>query len=791
MRTTHKKIASVVTAALAIANFPATAQAVDKPSQAKSEIESIVVTAQKREQSVQEIPISISAFNGNALKELGLNETDELGQFVPGLEISTSSGEGSQLIIFLRGAGLSDFNVNNAGPIGIYSDEVYISSPALTAFQFFDTQRLEILKGPQGTLYGRNTTGGAIKFVSNKPTEELEFSGRASFGSFSTSVVEAAVSGGFSDNVRGRFAFIKNDGDGHMRNLGDPLQPTNGEDDSKASGVDSLSYRGLLEFDYDKLNVLVNIHGVDLKSPATSFRPLGTLDEVGNPCSSEAIRANQCFDFLGYRSPDDPLTGFYDSQKEISLESTGGYIEVNYEAGDLTFTSISAYDEIERFLPEETDGGPAKILDIVYGVKSETFSQEFRLTGGSDKLEWLVGAFYLTEDLESDQTVDVFAEFKPLLGGASDPAGITLGAPVLLGRSNNFQDIESYAVFGQASFELTDDLTITLGARYTEEERKFSAKTQLENDQVESEFVALVDENTGEVLVSIPYGGDLDPLVLYERPNLKSESDAFSYRVAVDYKIEPNMLTYASISRGYKSGGFNGGFLALDPAQAEVQLTPFDPEYLTAYEVGFKSDLLDSKLRFNAAIFFNDFTDLQVFSLFQTDLGPVVLLDNASDAEVTGLEFDITAILAEGLTAALSAAFMDSKLKNFQGAGGDDLSGNQLANTPDTSLSFLLRYEHYLNSGAMISGQAAVAYKDDLFFTTENDPVTRQNAHTLTNARVTYENKNGQWQVALFVNNLTDEFYTTNVSNTSSLTGTYTQTVGLPRTVGIEFSVNY
>lgn len=759
-------------------------------SSQSGQLERITVTAQKREQSVQEVPISISAYNGEALNELGLTETDQLGQFVPGLEISTSSGEGSQLIVFLRGAGLNDFNTNNAGPIGIYSDEVYISSPALTAFQFFDTQRLEVLKGPQGTLYGRNTTGGAIKFISNKPSDEFEFRGRASYATFNTSVVEAAVSGGLTDNVKGRLAFIKNDSDGYMTNLGDPTIPDNSSDDIDASGADSFSYRGFLEFDFDDLNVLVNIHGVELSSKATSFRSLGTTSDGLTRCSDAMIVSNQCVNFLGYKSPDDPYSGFYDGQKEIELDSTGAYVEVNYDFNNMTFTSITAYDEIERFLPEETDASPAKILEVVYGVESQTFSQEFRIVGGNDQFNWLAGAFYLQEDLEQDQTVDIFAEFLPLLGGASDAAGLVLGAPVLFARTNNLQDIETYAIFGQATYAITDKLNVTLGLRYTEEKRNFSALTQLENSTAESELPVVFNDE-GEVSFAIPYGPTSGPLVLYERANLEVNSEAFSYRVAIDYKVSPNILSYASVSRGYKSGGFNGGFLDLDPAIAELQLVPFDPEFLTAYEIGFKSDLLDNKLRLDGAFFYNDFSDLQVFNLLETESAPVVLLDNASDASVIGFELDATAILSDGLTLTVSAALMDGELKNFQASTGPDFSGNKIANTPDSSLSTIIRYEHFTNDGAMIAFQTSASYKDDLFFSTENDPVTKQEGYTLVNARVAYENSDGNWSVAAFVNNLADKFYTTNVSNTSTLTGGYTQTLGSPRVVGVELSYKY
>lgn len=747
-------------------------ESTDSSQEENSAIEKILVTAQKRTQSVQEVPISISAFSGDMLEDMGLAETAQLGEYIPGLEIGNASGEGSQLIVFLRGAGLNDFNTNNAGPIGIYSDEVYISSPALTAFQFFDTQRLEVLKGPQGTLYGRNTTGGAIKFVTNKPTEDFEAKGRLSYGNYDTAEIEAAVSGPLTESVSGRLAFIKSDSDGFVENL---------QDSSDIGAIDSLAYRGFLSFDLDELQILVNYHGVKLDSQATNYVPLGatklvpegqfgdvidlnTLSPIRTRCSNQETQANQCQNWSGYGAPDDPFTGNYNAVDNIDLDSKGGYIQMDYDFGDFALTSVTAYDEVERFLPEETDGFPGNLLGITYGIESETFSQELRIVGETKSTNWLAGAFYLSEDLNQDQTIDIFRDLRFLTGGLSDVTGLL---PIVNAQILNTQSIESYALFGQATYAVSESLNLTAGIRYTKEERDFS--------------------NLSRII-----GGDvvLPPdFVLYDVPDLKTNSDAVSYRLAIDYQLAPNKLLYGSISRGYKSGGFNGGFLSLNAEEAALQLQPYDPEFLTAYEIGFKSDLLNDRLRFNTAMFLNDFTDSQVFTLVRTDALPVQILDNASDAEVIGLEFDITALLTDSLSVMLSGAFLDSELKNFQSNAGDDFSGNQIARTPDTSISSILRYEHFLGNGAVITAQTSIAYKDDQFFSTENNPVVGQEAFTTVNARLSYESEDGMWKIAAFVTNLTDKAYTNSVVDLVDLGGIYIQTFAPPRQFGVELSV--
>ncbi len=723
-------------------------------------LEELIVTAQKRSESVQDIPISVAAFSDEQLNALGITQSGELGQFVPGLEIGNSSGEGSQLILFLRGAGLNDLNTNNAGPVGIYSDEVYVSSPALSPFQLFDAERVEVLKGPQGTIYGRNTTGGAVKFITKKPTQERKYSGRWRIGNQGRQTLEASASGALTETVSARVAVIKQDADGFGTNL---------IDGSNTNGVDSGAYRALVQYEpNDNLKVLVNLHGAKVDSQASSFSPLGTLDPTtGEVCSDIRIAANECVDRFGYRSPDNELDGNYNQIGNVDLDSKGAYVQVDYDFGDNTFTSVTAYDQVDRTLLEESDGSPNSLLAIDYGVSSDTFSQEFRLTGSTDTIDWLAGAYYLNETIDQNQTIDLFRSLRVLTGGAPDILGETTGAPTFFARSVNQQRLETAAVYTQFSFQLNEDFSLTLGGRYTDETREFDALAQFEEP-------------------------GSDPIVNYDFRDLETSADAFSYRAALEYKPNYTTLFYGSASRGFKSGGFNGGFLSISPEGSRRQLEPFDPEFLTAFELGVKADFLDSRVRVNAALFLNEFSDLQVFSQINQGTIPVLVLDNASDAESKGLEIEASAIIIDGLTASLSAAFIDSELKNFVASDtGLDFSGNSIAQTPETSISGILAYERGLSNGGTFNAQASFAYKDDLFFGTENNPLVGQSAYTLFNTRFAYTSPSEQWTFAAFINNLTDERYATNVSDIRDITASYVRTFGLPRTYGLELTFNF
>lgn len=705
----------------------------------------IVVTAQKREENAQDVPITITALSGDTLSQIGIQESEQLGEFLPGLEISTSSGEGSQLILFLRGAGLSDFNTNNSGPVAIYSDEVYISSPALTAFQFFDTDRVEVLKGPQGTLYGRNTTGGAIKFITAKPTDYFTAKASASYAEFDTTRFEAAVSGPITDSIRARIAVSKSDSDGFITNL---------IDGGSENGVDTFSWRGTVDIDVtSNFSLRGNIHGNEVSSPTFKFNHLGAF-----PGGVDA---------LGYSGPSNVFQGEYNQDSQVDLSSIGGYVEANLELGAVTITSVTAYDEIDRTLPEETDASPLDLLFINYGVESETFTQELRISGEGDRFQWLLGGFYLTEDLEQNQTIDLFRELRAFTGGAPDPTGAITGAPILFARSVNTQELETFAIFGQASYELLPDLTLTGGLRYTEEKKTFSALGQLEDPSF--------------------FPG---PIPVYQSTGLVNKDDAISWRVALDYQATPDVLIYGSAAKGFKSGGFNGGFLSLDPVESAIQLQPYSPEFLTAYEMGIKSDWLDGTLRVNASVFYNDFSDLQVFTLVNTNALPLQVLDNAGGADVFGVELETTISPTDGLIFNISAAFLDSELSALTNAVGVSFDGNQIANTPKYSVSALARYDFDLTDSVGAFVQGSVAMKSDVFFSTENNPIVSQDGYALVNARAGVSFSDGKVKLSIFGSNLTDKTYFTNVTDLSDF-GFFGRYVGQPRQVGVELAVEY
>lgn len=746
------------------ANAQETRQNMTAPEDGVGEI---VVTAQRREQNLQNVPVAVTALTGGKIADLGIKSSSDIAAVVPNLQIGLPGGEGNQPLIYIRGVGLADTNSNNSGPNGVYVDEVYISSPGAQTFQLIDLDRVEVLKGPQGTLYGRNATGGAINFITAKPSKEFQAQGSLSYGSFNAVHGEAAIGGPLSDSVRLRLSGTGTSSDGYVHNL------LTGR---RENGQGSFALRGQLAIDLTSdFEALLNVHGGKVNVRAPQYRSLGLLDPASGfttPCADDAILANQCGNVLGYVSPPGFYDGEYDRSEKLNVENVGTSLRLNWKLGGVTLTSISAYDYNNKMHREDTDASPFAILTIDYGVRSDSFTQELRLSGSSDTLNWVFGGYYLGEVLKQNQTGDLFRELRFLTpGGGADTTGATTGgAPVLFARTFNRQTTDAASVFGQVEYHLTPALRATLGGRYNYERKHFLAGAQLED--------AIID--------GTPVPGGIAPLYAFD--NRKSFENV-SFKVGLDYDVAPDVMAYASVSTGFKSGGFNGGFLSFDPAEAALQAQPFGEETLTAYEVGLKSRLFDRRLRFNAAAFLYDYKDLQLYTLINTGSIPLTLLDNAANARIYGAEFEMVARPVEHLDITLNLGLLHSEIKNFVSAG-TDYSGNRLALSPEVTFSGQINYDIPLSTGLSLALQPSFSYRSSQFFSADNNPLLKQDGYWLLDGRIALKADGGRWEAAVFGRNLTAKKYINYAVDLTDF-GTIEQFRGEPRTFGIELRFKY
>lgn len=727
----------------------------------------IIVTAQRRSQDIQSVPISISAFSGKKLQDQGIKSTTDLGQIVSNVTIALPQSVGNQPIITIRGIGLNDYDSNNAGPNGVYLDDVYMSSPSSQSFQTFDLDRIEVLKGPQGTLYGRNTSGGAINLITAKPADQFSARFHLEYSSYNTVNVEGAVGGPITDTLDGRLAFVENYSGGYVHNtfLG------------KRNGTQNYGARAMLLYRPNSdLKILFNAHGGQVDNPFPGYQHLGdfkpgTQLNVPVQCTIRETLGNQCVDLFGYGGQ----KSFYDeasgARNRLKVNAYGGFVRIDYSPGPVSFTSISAYEHLDKVDEEDGDSTPNRLLEATFGVDSNALSQEFRLSEDRGNFNWVFGLYYLHENLKQDQPIYLLRDGDKFFGeGAFDGVALTQSD---LSR----QVTDSYAAFGQAEYALTSKLRLVAGGRLTHERKAFQYQGA----------------------ASFQDGGidHFSPPLLLADTNQKLEESAFSWRLGLNYKPAEHVLAYASVATGFKSGAFNGSFLSTDPAEIERQLQPVKPEKVTAYELGVKASFWGGRLIANAALFYNDYRDMQVFVLVPPVPGgtgqPLNVLDNAQRAHTEGLDLSIALKPWTGFTLSSEFGLLRTNMDKFiakADVAQPNYSGNQLSMAPRVSATISADCTVPIGAGSM-DVQLTGSYKSHQFFDISNDPYTDQGAYWLLNSRIAYSFSAKKYEIALFSRNMTAKKYYVDKFDLTNPFGFIQGIVGAPRTFGVEFNAKY
>ena len=733
----------------------AQAQSGAKPVESIGEI---VVTAQKRSEDIQKVPISIQAFSAKQIQALGVKSSSDLGQITPNVDIALPAGAGNQPIIAIRGIGLNDYDTNNAGPNGVYVDEVYLSSPASQTFQTFDLQRVEVLKGPQGTLYGRNSSGGAINFISAKPTEQFAADAHLEYSSFNTVNFEGAVGGPIASGLTGRLAFVKNNSDGYV---------SNALTGNKENGQNNAAFRGQLQYKpTDQLTLLFNIHGgmVDNR-PAEylhigAYTPESVASGANQLCSPAQAMAGGCLDAFGYGTPKKFYGGAYNRQQHLKVNSLGSFLRADYTPGSITYTSITAVEHVDKIHPEDSDASPNSLLEIDFGVRSNTITQELRASQSKDRYNWVAGGYYLHEDLHQNQPLYLLNGLDAVAGaGAGDVAA-------MIAFDYSHQVTDAYALYGQGDYSLTDKLKLTLGGRLTAERKTF-------------DYLGSYETQSGGA-------GNYGPVTIVNQSSQALDSGAFSFRAALNYNFTRSTLAYASVATGFKSGGFNGSFLGQDPSQIPAQLKPINPETVTAYELGFKGTFLDRKVIFDIAAFYNDYKDMQVFLLVPEGTIAVNLLTNAKAAHTDGIDVQAVVKPITGLTASAQFGLLETRIDDTK--TGQYIS-NRLPLAPRASAAFIVDYKLPLGDNA-IDAQFSATYKSKQYFDITEDPYTVQSGYWLENLRVAYQFHDDKWEVAAFARNLSDKHYFVDAFDLTFV-GLIQGVRGTPRTVGVEANYRF
>ena len=779
-------LAAAGTAALMLA--AAEAAHADTPTstsstEAAGRVGEVVVTAQRRSQNIQDVPVSVQAISSRQLVASGIKSTQDLGQITPNVTIISPIGAGNQPLITIRGIGLNDFDTNNAGPNGVYLDDVYLSAPGVQNFSMFDIAQVQVLKGPQGTLYGRNTSGGALLFTSNRPTDYFTADLHAEYGSYNTLQVMGAVGGPIAPGLDGRIAAVINHSDGYTHNFltGDPYD-----------NVQNEAVRLQLQYKpNDKLELYFNSNILYVRNHPQPYGHIGVFvpgtQNTPTPtfCTPAQAFAGGCVDLYGYGTPKQ-WEGAYAQTKDLTNLAAITQFRADYHAGPVTLTSISSWQHDDKFHPEDTDGDPLNLIRATYGVKSDTYTQEFRAAHSEHDFNWVAGIYYLHENLKQNQPLSLFFD-GDLGGGFGIPPGPgNFDGIAQIIYDNSAQTTDSAAVFAQGDYTWRR-FTLTLGGRYTWERKTFDYAQS-------SQLQVGGDGNYGPITCLSPNPGACDPF-----PQGHTQASNFTYRVALSYRLTDQMQAYGSIATGFKSGGFNGSFLSSDPAVVQAQLTPIKPEEVTAYELGEKATLFGNRLVFNAALFYNAYRNEQVFASvtepFTLGNGTVTtisaqILGNAPASHTEGAEFQITAVPFEGLTIDLEPALLRTRMDNGRFPGGFDLTGNELSNAPKFTFTGVIDYRWALGNDDDINFRWNSNYRSHYWFDATNDPYIQQNGYWLHNFNIDYESHQ-HWTAGVFVRNIANEKYNLTSSDISNPFGFLEPVEGPPRTYGVALSYHY
>ena len=719
-------------------------------AQAQAVLEEIVVTAQKREENVQDIPISISVMSQERMDSVraGGKDIRFLSSKVPSLVVESDFGRIFPRF-YIRGIGNTDFDQNASQPVSLIYDEVVYENPMLKGFPIFDSSRVEVLRGPQGTLFGRNTPAGVVKIDSNKPSQEFDAYVKLGVGNLDVTDFEAAIGGALNENWSARASFLHQTRGDYVANDASAIDPSLSalDDPNFLEGHTEWAYRIQLAYESDSFNALFNVHGRDLDGTATLFRA-NIIEQGSNNFVSGFDR-----DVVNF-----------DGKNAQTLQSTGVQARLEWNlANDLTLTSITAYEQVETFSRADVEGGigcsfcgimgpgfipfPAQTAD---GIPDHNqLTQEFRLNNdASNRFRWQAGVFYFDEHLE----VDSF--------NYSDRSD------VFDGFAFQVQDATSYALFGQFDYDLTDDLTLTAGLRYSDDSKDYTAERSLD-----------------------PFGGS--PLA----PVSVNPSDSnVSGNISLHYTINEDLSVYGRFATGFRAPSVQGRVLFGDA------VTVAQSETLQSFEVGMKSQLLDDRLRLNIAAYILEMSDQQLTAGSGTANANQLI--NADSTKGSGLEMDAEWLATENLSFTLGMSFNQTEIDDPNlsvlpcGApctvldptgsfpGSVSLDGNDLPRAPEWTANFVARYVKPMSNGDLVL-QTDWVYRDEYSMFLYDSLEFHADSFLEGGVNVGYVTE--KWEVGVYGRNITDELKLIAAIDFNNLEGI----VNEPLTYGIEATFRF
>ena len=739
----HALYTSLTTALLALTAAPASvlAQSAGGEQQESLALEEVIVTAQRREQTLQEVPMAVSAFTGAELEALQADNLDSIQGAVPNLNLVQGRGSNSSVNAYIRGVGQPDALQSFDPAVGVYLDDVYMSRIQGALFKLYDIERIEVLRGPQGTLYGKNTPGGAIRLITKTPGDEFEAQAGVLVGDYSRLQARARVSTPVTDDFAIGLSVLHDERDGFVT---DPL--------TKREYNDENTTVARIKGNWDVTENLNVVFSADYTKEDVNLT-LGRSEVL-------LYSLNYSADFsqvsIVPRSP--APTGEWDWKSSTSMtdrpsqktDHWGGNVTVSWQINpDTMLKSITAYRDLTTDSYIDIDATTLELGDVLVALDQNQFSQEFQLLGDNgDDVNWVVGAYYLNEQVPSHQEAyaDDFLQY--------------VGFPISFLRTID-DDLEttSYAAFGQVDWAFADRWSVGFGLRWTKEEKTYFRTTSTFSDLL----------------------GVADPAFAF------TDSDDWSNwtpTVTLDYAMSDSVKFYGRVAEGFKSGGFNGR------ANSAADVSTFDPETVWTTEIGAKTTLAGGTFRANYALFYSKYDDFQARVSVGDGIDFRFPVLNAAEMEIKGAEVEMTWLPIDSLALSTQIGYLDSKYGKGGFTGADGVE-DEPAFAPEWTARFAGTWTQPLTGGSDLAFTFAANYRDSMWLSVENTPALTEDGYWVMDALVSWVSDGGRWTVSGGVKNLGDEVYRVEGQEFRSVGGIQTAYYGHPRTWTIGFDYRF
>lgn len=769
-------------------------------------LEEIVVTATKVEQNLQDVGVTVNAFTEDQINEYSLRNVEDVAAFTPGLSVRATTA-GSMPVVSIRGVGVTSELVFSQTPpsAAIHIDEIYYGAPIIALLGNLDTQRIEVLKGPQGTLFGRNTTAGSVNFISNKPDDEFGASADVTSGFFDTegsyTDVRGHVTGPVSDEMNARFAFSRVSGDDFNRDL----------NDRPYKGADSLAARAQLDWSPSaNVDVLFTLRGAKDESGTKANHAFLVADNGDNTCLFDqrdeltqdlvncaptfAVRdtiindAGEVVPFAELVFPynnDVHKNGYQDgSPPSNDIEAYGASTRIDWALnGSVNLVSLTAYDEadvlrFDHYISRPT--GTDRSYIEIYDESIAQLSQELRLDYSSERMRGLIGLYYFDEDIDHSRLGHFAGEQTLPENWRTD----------MISKHRT----ESWAVFVDGDYSFSNAFSMVGGMRFTYEEKayerlvRYNFQREVAYDVLDPTFIPVRDNPiTGATPVRF---------VRQEVCPCEEDWDDVDWKIGANFRPADDVLLYGLVSNGFKGGLYIGSSLTFPQELSQ----PAEPENLTMYEIGVKSEVLNNTLRLNASAYYYDYQDMQIQVSLATPEGNTSIVTNAEKTEIQGIDLDMTWVPTDSLTVSVAAAFIDGEYTDFRFVDpfdGDvtDYSGQDVIDTPEISITTRALYDWNIGNYNLTLGGEVIHLGDTDFSFRDGDitlgglnyaafqrkPVTVANARLIVGTPANIA-------LSFFVNNVTDEEVVTAIRRSrEAVTAQYSA----PRTFGVRLVADF